>query len=149
MKEKILKKAKQYEENTAIKFIIVGIINTIIGTTVMYVAYLLFELLKVNNDVNYWISSALNYIIGSIVSYYLNKNFTFKNEEKSLTQIILFVLNILVCYIIAYGGAKELIKILLNGINAKTIDLIAMFVGIFVFTFLNYFGQKLVVFKNK
>lgn len=149
MKEKILKKAKQYEENTAIKFIIVGIINTIIGTTVMYVAYLLFELLKVNNDVNYWISSALNYIIGSIVSYYLNKNFTFKNEEKSLTQIILFVLNILVCYIIAYGGAKELIKILLNGLNAKTIDLIAMFVGIFVFTFLNYFGQKLVVFKNK
>ena len=33
-------------------------------------------------DTGYWISSAANYIIGSIVSFFLNKHFTFRNQEK-------------------------------------------------------------------
>lgn len=46
---------------TTIKFIIVGIINTVVGTSVMFVLYNVFS-------VGYWMSSAANYIIGSIVS---------------------------------------------------------------------------------
>ena len=58
-----------------IRFIIVGVINTVIGTTIMFGMYNLL-------GINYWISTASNYILVSILSYYLNKHFTFKNKEK-------------------------------------------------------------------
>ena len=65
-----MKNIKQYLDLTFWKFILVGIINTLVGTTVMFVAYNLCHL-------NYWVSSASNYVVGSIVSYFLNKYFTF------------------------------------------------------------------------
>ena len=42
-----------------IKFLIVGVINTLVGTSVMFVCYNVFH-------TGYWIASAMNYIIGSI-----------------------------------------------------------------------------------
>ena len=66
-----MKNIKHYLDLTFWKFILVGIINTLVGTTVMFVAYNLCHL-------NYWVSSASNYVVGSIVSYFLNKYFTFK-----------------------------------------------------------------------
>lgn len=53
-------------DKKTIKFILVGIVNTIFGTTVMFVAYNMIGF-------SYWISSALNYILGSILSFFLNK----------------------------------------------------------------------------
>lgn len=87
MKEKILKVL----DITFWKFILVGIVNTLVGTTVMFTAYNVFHL-------SYWISSASNYVVGSIVSYFLNKYFTFQDRQKSGKQIAIFVINITVCY---------------------------------------------------
>lgn len=53
----------------------VGVVNTIVGTGVMFIAYNIFS-------ASYWFSSALNYIIGSIVSYFLNRYFTFEYKKK-------------------------------------------------------------------
>lgn len=89
-------------DKTTFKFVFVGVINTLVGTSVMFVAYNLLNL-------SYWVSSASNYIIGSIVSYFLNKYFTFQNRERSWEQIIKFIINITICYIIAYGLAKPLV----------------------------------------
>lgn len=86
-------------DKTTFKFILVGIVNTIVGTSVMFLMY------NVANF-NYWISSASNYVIGSIVSYLLNKYFTFQNKEKSLKMVLKFIVNISICYLIAYGVAK-------------------------------------------
>ena len=86
-------------DKTTIKFILVGIVNTLVGTGVMFLMYNLLH-------ASYWISSASNYIIGSIVSYVLNKYFTFQNNEKSFAMIIKFVINISICYLAAYGVAK-------------------------------------------
>ena len=55
MCNKKMKNIKQYLDLTFWKFILVGIINTLVGTTVMFVAYNLCHL-------NYWVSSASNYI---------------------------------------------------------------------------------------
>ena len=76
-------------DKTTIKFILVGIVNTLVGTGVMFLMYNLLH-------ASYWISSASNYIIGSIVSYVLNKYFTFQNNEKSFAMIIKFVMNIVI-----------------------------------------------------
>ena len=56
-----------------IKFLMVGVINTLVGTGVMFLLYNVFS-------ASYWVSSATNYIVGSVVSYFLNKYFTFQNK---------------------------------------------------------------------
>lgn len=62
-------------DKTTIKFLVVGVVNTLVGTGIMFFLYNVVHL-------NYWISSAANYIMGSIVSYFLNKYFTFQNKER-------------------------------------------------------------------
>ena len=99
----------------------------------------------------YWISSALNYIIGSIFSYFANKYFTFKSEKKSGKEIIRFVLNIMVCYFIAYGIAKPAINVLLGNLNLKIslLEQAGMLLGMCIFIVINFIGQKFFVFKKK
>ncbi len=46
-----------------IKFLIVGVINTLVGTGVMFLCYNVVH-------TGYWAASAMNYIIGSIVSFF-------------------------------------------------------------------------------
>ena len=74
-------------DTTPVKFVLVGVVNTIVGTSVMFIMYNVFSF-------NYWISSAANYVVGSIVSYFLNKYFTFQDKEKSWKTVVRFVLNI-------------------------------------------------------
>lgn len=135
-------KMKAKFDMTFIKFVLVGIVNTVVGTAVMFIAYNVFHL-------SYWISSAANYVIGSICSYFLNKYFTFQNKEKSPAIILKFIINITVCYLIAYGGAKKLILLLLADFSAKWQDNIAMVCGMGLFLILNYFGQRFFAFKKK
>ena len=138
MKEKI----KNMLDITFWKFVLVGIVNTLVGTGVMFAAYNLLHL-------SYWVSSASNYVVGSIVSYFLNKYFTFQNKEKSWKQLGMFVINITICYLLAYGIAKPLCLYLLSGAAASVRDNVSMFVGMCLFTAFNYCGQRFFAFKNK
>lgn len=124
------------------KFVLVGIVNTIVGTGVMFIAYNVFHL-------GYWVSSASNYVIGSIVSYFLNKYFTFKNNHKSWKQIIKFVVNITICYLLAYGMAQPMVKWVLQNQTQSIQDNISMLIGMGLFVILNYIGQRLIVFREK
>ncbi len=138
----MLEKIKSNFDMTFIKFILAGIVNTLVGTAVMFIAYNVFHF-------SYWISSAANYVIGSICSYFLNKYFTFQNKEKSPVIMLKFILNITICYLIAYGGAKKLILLLLSGFSRQWQDNIAMVCGMGLFVILNYFGQRFFAFKKK
>lgn len=126
---------------TTVKFLIVGVANTLFGTAVMFCAYNLLHL-------SYWISSALNYILGSILSYFLNKFFTFRSQTKSLGELIRFAVNIGLCYLLAYGAAKPLVYALLENASVSIRDNGAMLVGMGLFVILNYFGQRYFVFKK-
>lgn len=125
---------------TFIRFIIVGCINTLVGTSVMFLSYNFLHF-------GYWISSALNYIIGSIVSYYLNKNYTFQKKTHNKSTIIRFIINISCCYIIAYGVAKPIVRLLLMSFDAVIQENVAMIVGMGLFVILNYIGQRFFAFK--
>ena len=129
-------------DKTTLKFILVGIINTFVGTAVMFILYNTFH-------TSYWFSSAMNYIVGSVISYFLNKYFTFQNKEKSVKQVIYFVINITLCYLIAYGIAKPIVRLVLSRQSMKRQDNIAMLSGMCLFVGLNYMGQKFLVFKMK
>ena len=123
------------------KFILVGVINTMVGTAVMFACYNFVGL-------SYWISSAANYVIGSFVSFYLNKHFTFKNTEKGIKPILRFIINITICYLIAYGIAKPLVSGILSEEPRNIQENGAMLVGMVLFVGLNYLGQRFFAFGN-
>jgi putative flippase GtrA len=123
-----------------LKFIFVGIINTIVGSGLMFVLYNLF-------NVDYWQASATNYIVGSILSFFLNKYFTFSVKKWTLFMVIAFIMNIAVSYFVAYGLAKPVMNYLLRHSPLKIRENAALLTGMFLFTGINYMGQRLVVFK--
>lgn len=136
-----MKCLRKYFDLTTIKFLAVGVVNTLVGTGTMFLLYNIF-------GANYWISSVSNYVVGSIVSYFLNKYFTFQNKERSFRQILLFISNVSICYLLAYGFAKPMIHWILSGFSEKMQDNISMLTGMALFIVLNYFGQRLIVFKK-
>jgi len=143
-------KLKQFFDPTFFRFIIVGCINTLVGYGVMFGLWNLAGL-HTMGDTGYWISSAANYVIGSIVSFFLNKHFTFRNQEKGAGVVIRFVINISVCYLLAYGLAKPAVSYLLGGMgfSAQLQGNLTMLFGSGLFVVLNYLGQRFFAFKTK
>ena len=124
------------------KFLLVGVLNTLFGTAIMFVLYNVFH-------VSYWWSSAANYFFGSILSYVLNKRFTFKHKGHVVSSALRFTLSIVICYVIAYSIAKPLMMWMLSGYGKAVQENVAMVVGTVLFTILNYFGQRFFAFDER
>lgn len=155
---------KKFFDIKLLKFIFVGILNTIVGNGLMLILY--------NTVLPHEIaSSAVSYILASVMSYFLNKYFTFKNKEKGIKPVLRFSLNIAVCYILAYVvcgdlilknilnipsvtawigdiAATPLMMSLLGGNIEKLIGNIVLLGGAVMFVAFNYFGQRFFAFKE-
>lgn len=131
------------------RFILVGIVNTIVGYGVMFGLWNLAGL-HTWGSAGYWISSAANYIVGSVVSFFLNKHFTFRNQEKGAKVVLRFILNISVCWLIAYGLAQPAVTWALSGLalSPQVQGNLTMLIGSGLFVVLNYFGQRFFAFKS-
>lgn len=125
-----------------IHFGIVGVINTLMGWGIMAVLYNLIHL-------NYWLSSGISYFIGSVFSYHANAKLTFKVEERDKWLPVRFAINIAVCYLIAFSVAQPFVKSLLTSSSEALVDNVAMIVGMGLFVVMNFFGQKLFVFRKR
>lgn len=136
-----MKKILSLFDAKLLRFLIVGVINTLVGMAIMFGLYNLA-------GCTYWVSSAANYILTSILSFFLNKYFTFKNKEQSAAQVLRFVVNIAVCYLVAYGIAKPLCLKLMANASVSLRDNVSMLVGMVLFTGLNYLGQRLFAFRE-
>lgn len=135
---------KRLFDQKLLKFLLVGVVNTLVGMVLMFGLYNLAHC-------SYWVSSAANYILTSILSFFLNKYFTFQNKERSGAQVWRFALNIAVCYGLAYGIAKPLCLRLLNSetVSISLRDNVSMLVGMCLFTGLNYLGQRFFAFRTE
>jgi len=159
---------KKFLDRKTLKFLAVGVLNTIVGMGIMlllsamfnkftpdFAAHHLFTLGATEYTASYLISSVINYIAGGILSYFLNKYWTFKKRERSKSEVIKFIATIVVCYAVAYLCAKPLTEVMLKNadIASKWKEFIALIVGAFFYTVLNYFAQRFIVFaentKNK
>ena len=132
-------KISLFTDKTFIKFVLTGIINTIVGTAIMFIFYNVFHL-------GYWISSASNYFFGSVCSYFLNKHFTFHDHEQGWNSLFRFTIVIIICYLLAYGIAKPLMQWILSN-NKNIQENIALFFGMCLFVVFNYLGQRFFAFK--
>lgn len=132
---------KKLLDRTFLKFILVGIANTVFGTGIMFLFYNVFNL-------SYWISSASNYIFGSVISYILNRIFTFKSNDTTRKTLPRFIINISLCYFLAYGIATPISFLMLSNLSMSIKENMAMLIGMCLFVMLNYIGQRFFVFKN-
>lgn len=127
-----------------IKFLFVGIVNTLIGLSLM---------LSLLNwaDWDYWTSTFVGNIVGAMVSYVLNRNFTFQSNQHWWRGLWRFALVVTTCYGLAYYLGLFFIKSFLSycmpQANLKLIENIAVLIGMCIYTLLNYAGQKFYVFK--
>lgn len=132
---------KKWIDGTLLRFLLVGVVNTLVGCGTMFLLYNLAHW-------SYWASSAANYIVGGIVSFFLNKYFTFRKKEWSWSQAIRFACNVALCWLLAYGMAKPLVLHLLEGQSVWLQENAAMFVGMCLYTALNYLGQRFFAFRK-
>ncbi len=124
-----------------IHFGLVGVINTLMGWVIMAVLYNLVHM-------NYWLSSGISYFIGSVFSYHANSRMTFKVENKDRGLPWRFAVNIIVCYLIAFSVAQPLMEKILAAQPKVVVDNVAMFLGMCMFIVMNFFGQKIFVFRK-
>ena len=124
-----------------LKFAIAGLINTIVGSAIMFLLYNLAHF-------SYWLASACNYLIAGTVSFFLYKYYVFGVRRFSLFMVFAFAITIALSYIIAYGISKPLMNYFLRNSPVTIRENAAMLTGMCLFTGMNYLGQRFFVFKT-
>ena len=124
-----------------ISFGIIGVFNTLLGILLIELFYNVFHW-------NYWVSSITSYVIGSIYSFFANKKLTFRVEGRMGSTAMRFAVNTVICYGIAYGVAKPLVKMILSDMSQRIVENVALLVVMGLFIVMNFFGQKCFVFKE-
>ena len=128
-------------DGTVVRFLLVGVINTLVGCGAMFLLYNLAHW-------SYWLSSAANYVLGGVVSFFLNKYFTFRKREWSWRQAGRFAVNVAVCWLLAYGLAKPLVLAVREGRPGWLQENGARAGGMCLYTALNYLGQRFFAFRK-
>jgi putative flippase GtrA len=126
---------------TFLKFLAVGLINTLVSSVIMFALYNAAE-------AGYWFSSAVAYLAGAVLNFFLNKYFTFKIKQWTIKIVLLFALTIAVSYLAAYGIAKPVVSFFLRDYNSKLSGNISLLTGMCLYTLINYIGQRFVVFRR-
>lgn len=127
-----------------IRFVLVGILNTLVG---LGASFLLFNLLAWG----YWMATFTGNTIGAVVSYILNKTYTFRSNVSIGSSWWKFVLVILVCYGISYGASMaiaDLSSALFPRLEAFILHNGAIFLGNGFYMVTNYLGHKYFTFRS-
>jgi putative flippase GtrA len=126
------------------RFLLVGLINTFIGLSVMYA-------LLHGAHLSYWMSTFGGNIAGACVSYVLNKSFTFRSTQSVQHTIYRFFAVISLCYFLAYFiGIRSAFWIMeqVADLPLTYVEDVAILFGTAFYTILNYFGQRQFVFSH-
>lgn len=137
------------------KFLLVGVINTIVGEGLKALLLAFTPLAPLP-------ASAISTALASVLSYFLNRYFTFKYQGDTKGAVLRFTLNIVVCYVLSHAIALLLIYPLLTGAQngwfsglsliaaeKKTVaDYIATYSGSCLFVGFNYLGQRFFAFRE-
>lgn len=127
-------------DKSFVLFLLVGGINTLVSAVIMFLL----------EKTGYWISTVIAYAVGAAISFFLNKKITFKSEENTGKAAAKFIINVAVCYVIAYSIAQPFATFVLSTteLSPLWIERIAKLFGMGLYTLINYFGQKFFAFKN-
>jgi putative flippase GtrA len=121
---------------TAIRFVIVGLLNTLVGLSVIYLA---MYLLGLGNA----LANALGYAVGLVVSFVLNKRWTFSHRGQTASAFLRFVTVVGVAYLTNLGT----VLFFADGLGWNRY--VAQALGIPPYTVVSYFGSRLFAFPQK
>ncbi|WP_160108874.1 GtrA family protein [Pseudomonas izuensis] len=111
-----------------IKFIFVGVLNTLLGYAIIFSCMYLLGATAV-------VSNVIGYATGLVLSYVLNRKITFQSTSKSRSEIFRFLLVFLVAYFSNLGVLLMLIRI--GSVHEGLAQVLAGIVYVFVSFFLN------------
>jgi putative flippase GtrA len=131
-------------KSSFVRFLAVGILNTLIGLSV---SYILFNAA----GVDYWIATFGGNTVGAVVSYFLNRRFTFRSTVSVGSSWWKFAAVIIVCYFASYGLAlwlSDALNWLMPDISLRFQHNVAILLGTGLYTIMNYFGHKYFTFRR-
>ncbi len=119
-----------------IKFCIIGLESTVLN-------YLVFLILLYFLFVDYLISAGIGFLSGVFLGFIFNKLYTFNSNKKSVITLPKYFF----VYLFSLGFALLSLKFLVEFVGIKPLISNALLIP--VTTFINFFGTKILVFKNK
>jgi putative flippase GtrA len=125
-----------------LKFLLVGVINTIVGYSIMFVMHNVLHM-------SYWLSSGFGYYISAVFGFLLNKRFTFTVKRWSVFMIVSFIVVIVVSYYLPYWTAEQAVKIIFPNKTENFRGNVALVVGTGLASAVSYLGQRFIVFKKR
>ena len=132
-----------------IKFLCVGLINTGVDFGVLN---LLMFLTGITVGVGYSFFKAISFTVAVINSYFLNKRWTFRREGKmEKKEFIKFLIISLIAFGINVSTASLLVNLIgpIGNISSYLWANISALAATVFTTFINFFGYKYFVFKDK
>lgn len=121
------------KSNTFIKFCLIGVVNGIVGFSIILCLIYLF-------NINYLISNFLGYIGGIITSFILNKYVNFKSEGRIKMEFLIFIGSFVVAYSVNALVLYSMVELLHQS------KLIGLIVASVTYTILFYLSSKFFVF---
>lgn len=118
------------------RFISIGLVNTLIGLSVIYAVKWIFGL----GD---FLANALGYSVGLLISFSLNSHWTFAYQGPYLSAMFKFVLVALA----AYG--MNLLTVMIAIYYVELNSYFSQALGIPSYTLTSYLGSKYLVFHSK
>lgn len=119
-----------------VKFCVVGATNTTLS-------YLSFMILFYYFWINYLLASAIAFILGTSFGFVFNKSYTFGSRKSSSITLPQYFL----VYLTSVSFSLVSIKFLVDFIGFS--PLLAMLLVNPIMVFMNFFGTKIIVFRNK
>lgn len=117
-----------------VRFLLVGVVNTLVGLGVIYAGKYFFGLGDVAANV-------VGYAVGLTVSFVLNKRFTFNHSGAALRAAALFLLTFAIAYAVNLGVVLGLI----HGFGAN--GYLAQAAGVPPYTITFFLLSKFMVFR--
>jgi len=128
---------------TFLRFLLVGMINTIIGLSVMFLCLKGFHC-------SYWFSTFSGNVTGLLVSFFLNRRFTFQSQIGTGTGILKFFLMAGVSYLFSFYVGLEFSERVARGfpVFRNYTREMGILTGSGLYSGLNFWGQKYFVFQQ-
>lgn len=148
-------KIKKLIDRTLVLYLIIGALNFVVCTALMF---FLFNVCGFSEH----IAPLVNYGLGSLIWYLSCRYVLFPAHPTTLRQLVRFIIDVVVCYLLSYYVAAPLLSdALLRSQSVReffsfggdTADMISgnceMTVGAIAYALLNYFGQRYFVFSDR
>lgn len=133
---------KMWLQNSFIRFLLVGLGNTLLSAVLMLVLY--------NGlGVHPVLSSGIAYVAGAIMSFFVNRSYTFSSQERFWRSAIKFAINVAVLWAITTPLLQPwAVAQLTDLVGVRMANNLSLIGCMGIYTVLNYLGQRFFAFRK-